>query len=208
MSRDVRVEFRFKNARLLDAIEARWGKIIDQVWQSKIGNQKSGRPVVAEAAKLAQVRPSTMGELLRMGISAYDKRSGEPKKAVRRIAEALDEPIESLFPPSLCSENIPGTHAYISEHTFLSLSDTSPRAAIAPSPDEQEEAPEAIVERYLSTLLPREEAVLRARFGLDGEPETLAQIGDRYALSKERIRGIEAKALRKIRRKHRKEVQR
>ena len=73
MSRDVRVEFRFKNARLLDAIEARWGKIINQVWASKLGNQKSARPVVSESASLAQVHPSSMGDLLRMSTSAYKK---------------------------------------------------------------------------------------------------------------------------------------
>jgi RNA polymerase primary sigma factor len=52
----------------------------------------------------------------------------------------------------------------------------------------------------LSTLQPREEKILRLRFGLDGQPaETLEKIGRTFNVSKERIRQIEKKALRKLR---------
>lgn len=52
----------------------------------------------------------------------------------------------------------------------------------------------------LSTLQPREEKILRLRFGLDGQPaETLEKIGKAFNVSKERIRQIEKKALRKLR---------
>ena len=52
----------------------------------------------------------------------------------------------------------------------------------------------------LSTLQPREEKILRARFGIDGQPaETLEKIGRAFRVSKERIRQIEKKALRKLR---------
>jgi RNA polymerase primary sigma factor len=51
----------------------------------------------------------------------------------------------------------------------------------------------------LSTLQPREEKILRLRFGLDGHPaETLEKIGKLFNVSKERIRQIEKKALRKL----------
>ena len=52
----------------------------------------------------------------------------------------------------------------------------------------------------LSTLTPREEMVLKLRFGLeDGRPRTLEEVGREFKVTRERIRQIEAKALRKLR---------
>jgi RNA polymerase primary sigma factor len=52
----------------------------------------------------------------------------------------------------------------------------------------------------LSTLTPREERILRMRFGIDGGPEcTLEQVGRVFSVTRERIRQIEAAALRKLR---------
>lgn len=56
------------------------------------------------------------------------------------------------------------------------------------------------IQTILASLHPREEKILRARFGLDGEkPRTLEQIGKDFKVSKERIRQIEKKALNKLR---------
>ena len=58
---------------------------------------------------------------------------------------------------------------------------------------------EQLVE-VLSTLAPREEKVLRLRFGLDdGRARTLEEVGKEFNVTRERIRQIEAKALRKLR---------
>ena len=52
----------------------------------------------------------------------------------------------------------------------------------------------------LDTLTPREEKVLRLRYGLDdGRPRTLEEVGKEFNVTRERIRQIEAKALRKLR---------
>ena len=52
----------------------------------------------------------------------------------------------------------------------------------------------------LDTLTPREEKVLRLRYGLDdGKPRTLEEVGREFNVTRERIRQIEAKALRKLR---------
>jgi RNA polymerase primary sigma factor len=57
------------------------------------------------------------------------------------------------------------------------------------------------VERALATLTPKEQDVIRLRFGLaDGAPHTLEEVGQRFALTRERIRQIEGKALRRLRR--------
>jgi RNA polymerase primary sigma factor len=55
------------------------------------------------------------------------------------------------------------------------------------------------VRRALGTLSERQRQVLRLRFGLDDGEHTLEQIGQRFGLTRERIRQIEAKALRKLR---------
>ncbi len=56
------------------------------------------------------------------------------------------------------------------------------------------------VEDLLNTLLPRERRVLQLRFGLtDGHERTLEEVGKRFGVTRERIRQIEAKALRKLR---------
>ena len=56
------------------------------------------------------------------------------------------------------------------------------------------------LEEVLSTLTPREEQVLRMRFGLtDGKPHTLEEVGKEFDVTRERIRQIESKALRKLR---------
>lgn len=75
--------------------------------------------------------------------------------------------------------------------------------------DEQALAPTDIVAsnllkeqliKVLDTLTPREEKVLRLRYGLDdGKPRTLEEVGKEFNVTRERIRQIEAKALRKLR---------
>ena len=56
------------------------------------------------------------------------------------------------------------------------------------------------IDKVLKTLSPREEDVIRLRFGLyDGRCHTLEEVGERFEVTRERIRQIEAKALRKLR---------
>ena len=56
------------------------------------------------------------------------------------------------------------------------------------------------LEEVMSTLTPREAKVLRLRFGLDdGKARTLEEVGKEFDVTRERIRQIEAKALRKLR---------
>jgi RNA polymerase primary sigma factor len=76
-------------------------------------------------------------------------------------------------------------------------------------PDTQAKTPtDAVIEKDLAaqvqaalgSLSPKEQEILRLRFGLgDGEPHTLEEVGERFALTRERIRQIEGQALRKLR---------
>ncbi|MDR3554765.1 MAG: sigma-70 family RNA polymerase sigma factor [Syntrophobacteraceae bacterium] len=71
--------------------------------------------------------------------------------------------------------------------------------ALSPADECSDRELAEVTRALLSTLQPREEKILRLRFGLDGQPaETLEKIGRIFNVSKERIRQIEKKALRKL----------
>ena len=71
--------------------------------------------------------------------------------------------------------------------------------AISPMDESSDRELAEITRTLLSTLQPREEKILRLRFGMDGQPaETLEKIGKIFNVSKERIRQIEKKALREL----------
>jgi len=129
----------------------------------------------------------------------YQKKGNEPTLA--QIAGHLDmelDKVEEVInmvrePMSLDAEV--GDDGDSTVMDFLSNPD-------AEAPSDQVEA-EALAEQIcqvLSTLTPREEKVIRMRYGI-GEPTTysLEEIGTRFALTRERIRQIELKALRKLR---------
>ena len=112
---------------------------------------------------------------------------GMPVDRVREILKIAQEPV-SLETP-------------IGEEEDSHLGDFIPDEA-ASEPSEAASftlLQEQLVE-VLSTLTPREEKVLKLRFGIeDGRPRTLEEVGREFNVTRERIRQIEAKALRKLR---------
>jgi RNA polymerase primary sigma factor len=113
------------------------------------------------------------------------QRTGVPAKKVRLILESSRKPL-SLETP-------------IGEDSELGdfLEDKS-----AGSPNESLLTQDLTtqVERALATLSPKEKEILRLRFGIGEEGEhTLEEVGKRFEVTRERIRQIEAKALRKLR---------
>ena len=62
-----------------------------------------------------------------------------------------------------------------------------------------EEANKAIIENVFDSLEKREAQILKMRFGLLGNPMTLEEVGEKFSLSRERVRQLEIKALRKLR---------
>jgi RNA polymerase primary sigma factor len=72
--------------------------------------------------------------------------------------------------------------------------------AVSPLEDVSMQELTEVTGEVLGTLSSREETILKSRFGIDGRPtETLKTIGERFSVSKERIRQIEKKAIRKLR---------
>ena len=114
-------------------------------------------------------------------------RLGVPIEKVRKTKEVAQQPV-SLETP-IGEEEDSHLGEFIEDKSSLSPSD----AAISISLQEQTES-------LLKTLTPREERVIKMRFGLeDGSEHTLEEVGQSFAVTRERIRQIEAKALRKLR---------
>ncbi len=74
------------------------------------------------------------------------------------------------------------------------------KTAESPMKKVEEDSLTDAIQKVIATLSPNEQEILKLRFGLDGnDPMSLQQIGRRFKLSKERIRQIEKKALRRLR---------
>ena len=76
----------------------------------------------------------------------------------------------------------------------------------APDDEMTNDSVKVDIERALATLHPREAEITRLYFGIGHEhPLTLVEVGQRFGLTRERVRQIKEKALRKLRQKHRRE---
>ena len=110
-----------------------------------------------------------------------------PVSKVRKVLKIAQEPI-SLETP-IGEEEDSHLGDFIEDRQIVSPSD----AVINLNLKEQ-------TDQVLKTLTPREEKVIKMRFGVgDGSEHTLEEVGQNFAVTRERIRQIEAKALRKLR---------
>ena len=115
------------------------------------------------------------------------KRMDIPVAKVRKVLKIAQEPI-SLETP-IGEEEDSHLGDFIEDRQVISPSD----AVINLNLKEQTDS-------VLKTLTPREEKVIKMRFGVgDGSEHTLEEVGQSFAVTRERIRQIEAKALRKLR---------
>ncbi len=117
------------------------------------------------------------------------------------IAERLDMPVDKVREIMRVAQEPVSLETPIGEEEDSHLGDFIPdeEAPVPADAASQTLLKEQLAE-VLRTLTPREEKVLRLRFGLeDGRPRTLEEVGKEFAVTRERIRQIEAKALRKLR---------
>jgi RNA polymerase primary sigma factor len=116
------------------------------------------------------------------------KKMDIPVSKVRKVLKIAQEPI-SLETP-IGEEEDSHLGDFIEDKSILNPAD----AVVASNLRE-------ITDEVLATLTPREEKVIKMRFGLGttGSEHTLEEVGQHFAVTRERIRQIEAKALRKLR---------
>ena len=125
-----------------------------------------------------------------------------------KIACLLEKPTDYLFPEALLSAVEAGVFsrrkAELAAPQIISL--TEAQGLITDGgldAVEEKIGRELLVEQVreaIDTLTPREQGVIRLRFGLvDGRCHSLEEVGPKFNVTKERIRQIEAKALRKLR---------
>jgi RNA polymerase primary sigma factor len=114
-------------------------------------------------------------------------RMDTPVTKVRKVQKIAQEPI-SLETP-IGEEEDSHLGDFIEDQQIVSPAEAVIRLSLKEQTDS-----------VLKTLTPREEKVIKMRFGVgDGSEHTLEEVGQSFAVTRERIRQIEAKALRKLR---------
>ncbi len=117
------------------------------------------------------------------------------------IAKELNMPVDKVRDILRISQEPVSLETPIGEEEDSHLGDFIPdEDALSPADAAAMTFLKTKVNEVLETLTPREAEVLRLRFGLrDGTPQTLEEVGKAFNVTRERIRQIEAKALRKLR---------
>jgi len=141
----------------------------------------------------------TINKLIRTQRHLLQTLGREP--TIEEVAEEMEMPVERVKEIKKVSQEPVSLETPIGEEEDSHLGDFIPDED-APSPSEL--AAYALLREQLDeiieTLTPREAKVLRLRFGLDdGKARTLEEVGKEFNVTRERIRQIEAKALRKLR---------
>jgi len=141
----------------------------------------------------------TINKVKKISSQLLHKNGHEP--TAEEIAEELDMPIEKVREIMRVAQEPVSLETPIGEEEDSHLGDFIPDdEAPAPADAASHTLLKEQLAEVLATLTPREAKVLSLRFGLeDGHPRTLEEVGKEFDVTRERIRQIEAKALRKLR---------
>ena len=147
----------------------------------------------------------TINRLIRVSRNLLQELGREP--TVEEIAEAMSRGQEVIVTPDKVREIIKVSQEPVSLETPIGEEEDShlgdfieDRGALAPAEAASHQLLKEQVEAVLDSLTGRERRVLQLRFGLeDGRARTLEEVGKEFNVTRERIRQIEAKALRKLR---------
>ena len=181
MSKDFRVLVRVKNNLLLEKIE------------------EAGYDSISEFSRACGVAQTTVGHFVNMQKSPINSHNGEYSQAFMKIVDFLKCMPEDVFPEKLMDKKIKG---YKKEFKIDADDLVSSLRSLTIEPEKKMIMDQA--EQNFKTLLKekissREYEILKMRFGLDGsEKYTLEEVGEKFNLSGERVRSIEAGAMRKF----------
>ena len=140
----------------------------------------------------------TINKLVRVQRQLVQKLSREP--SAEEVAEAMGIDVDKVQQIQKIAQEPISLESPVGEEEDSSLGDFVPDPqAIDPYEYTTKVKLNEEVENVLTTLTDREERVLKLRFGLvDGRARTLEEVGKEFGVTRERIRQIEAKALRKL----------
>ena len=141
----------------------------------------------------------TINKLIRVSRQLLQEYGREP--TAEEIAEKMDVPVERVREIMKIAQEPVSLETPIGEEEDSHLGDfIEDHDAQAPADVASFTLLKEQLTEVLSTLTPREKDVLKLRFGLeDGKARTLEEVGKNFHVTRERIRQIEAKALRKLR---------
>jgi RNA polymerase primary sigma factor len=141
----------------------------------------------------------TINKLVRTSRYLVQEMGREPTP--EEIAVRMDLPVEKIRRVMKIAKEPISLETPIGEEEDSSLGDfIEDKSALAPADAVMSLNLQDQTRKVLATLTPREEQVLRLRFGIgERSDHTLEEVGTRFAVTRERIRQIEAKALRKLR---------
>src|SRR5262245_43232423 len=141
----------------------------------------------------------TINKLIRTSRQLVQKLGREPTS--EEIAKRMDMPVDKVRRTKKIAQQPLSLETPIGEEEDSHLGDfIEDKAVVSPSDAVINLNLKEQTASMLKTLTPREEKIIKMRFGLDdGSEHTLEEVGQTFAVTRERIRQIEAKALRKLR---------
>jgi len=157
---------------------------------------------LAEQSRIVRLPLNRVGALNKIGKTYSNlKQEFEREPSAEEMAEALEMDVEEISDAMKLSSKQVSVDAPFSlgeENSLLDVIQDDQQ----PSPDNEliSESLKTEVKSVLATLPEREAEVIRLYFGLDGEyPMTLEEIGEKFNLTRERVRQIKEKAIRRLR---------
>ena len=192
--KDVRVEFKFKNAIIYRRLQEHFGEV------SLRSMADAMRTPYAKLISLLNLSDSPFGC---RGAEVNGIKYGRDAMTIANFFQCGDP--ADLFPVSLYQISLPKKYYREFESVKLLSMQEARKQGLLPPPESYEDDHDALglkerVRSVLQTLTAREEKVLRMRFGLDdGVERTLGEVAEEWELSKQGIRMIEMKAFKRLR---------